>query len=410
MTLDLDLLTTLLELPTAGPLEAGADAPVELWRAGKVYAAAAAGFEVVHHAAPEPPREPVPAAVREALSPGFLAAQPSLVLRRGPADPSATVMVNVHLDTVAGLEPVRVAGGRVYGRGAIDATGPAVALLAGIAAADLGDLAVLVQAVAGEEGGAMGVFGTRPLVDAGWTGDLNVFCEPTGGRLLDRCTAPATAAVEVAGADAIDDDPAAGHNASVLLGALAGHLAATLPAETDGQVCVAGLHTGTMHNKVHGTGRLLLNLSYATPAAGAQVTAALEREVAAGVAAFAAAHRDTPLLARTARDAAAITSVRWLKRGLPPLPPADPDVLDRLAAAADLPRWPAGAPSFTCDAIWAAGHGTTVVFGPGDLAANHAHAAGEYAELAELESYADDVARLLGTVARRPELTRNGSR
>lgn len=410
MTVDLDLLTTLLALPTAGPLEAGPDAPVELWAAQEAYAAAATGFEVVHHAAPEPPREPVPAAVRAAAADAaFLAAQPSLVLRRGPAEPSATVMVNVHLDTVAGLEPVRVTADRVYGRGAIDAKGPAVALLAGIAAAELGDLAVVVQAVAGEEGGALGVFGTRPLVDAGWTGDLNVFCEPTGGRLLDRCTAAATVAVEVAGADAIDDDPAAGHNATVLLGALAGHLAETLPAATDGQVCVAGLHTGTMHNKVHGTGRLLLNLSYGTPAAGERVAAAVEAEVARGLAAFTARHRDRPLLARTARDAAAITSVRWLKRGMPPLPPADGVRLDRLAAAADLPRWPAGAPAFTCDAIWAAGHGTTIVFGPGDLAANHAHAAGEFAGRAELESYAVDVARLLGAVARRPELIRDGS-
>jgi len=31
--LDLDLLTALLRLPTAGPLEVGPDAPVELWAA-----------------------------------------------------------------------------------------------------------------------------------------------------------------------------------------------------------------------------------------------------------------------------------------------------------------------------------------------------------------------------------------
>jgi acetylornithine deacetylase/succinyl-diaminopimelate desuccinylase-like protein len=400
---NVDLLTTLLGLPTAGPLE-DPDAPVALWAAQDAYAAAAAGFTVVHHAAPTELPADAPAAVAEAHTPGFLECQPSLVLRRGPADPAATVMFNVHLDTVAGLEPVRVAGGRVYGRGAIDAKGPAVALLAGIEAADLGDLAVVIQAVAGEEGGAMGVFGTRPLVEAGWTGDLNVFCEPTRGRLLDRCTAAATVAVEVAGSDAIDDEPAAGHNATVLLGALAGHLARTLPAATDGQVCVAGLHTGTMHNKVYGTGRLLLNLSYGTPAAAAALEEAVHREVAAGLAAFT---DDSPLLAKTARDAKDITSVRWLKRGLPALAPQD---VGRLAAATGLPVWPAGEPAFTCDAIWAAGHGTTVVLGPGDLATNHAHAAGEFAELAELESYAADVARLLGTVARRPELIRDGNR
>jgi acetylornithine deacetylase/succinyl-diaminopimelate desuccinylase-like protein len=398
MRIDLDLLTELLELPTAGPLEAGPDAPVELWAAQERYARAAAGFEIVHHRAPDRlPDRLTPQTVRDALAADdtFLARQPSLVLRRGPDRPRATVMFNVHLDTVAGTEPVRVAGGRVHGRGAIDAKGPAVALLAGLAAADTGDLAVLVQAVAGEEGGAMGVFGTRPLVEAGYVGDLNVFCEPTGRRLLDHCTAAMTAAVEVAGEDAIDDDPAAGHNASVLLGMLAGHLATALPGVGDGQVCVAGLHTGTMHNKVYGSGRLLLNLSYGTADAGDRLAAALEGEVASGLAGFTARYGSAPLLARTARDATAITSVRWLKRGLPALPPAGPGVLDRLARAAGVACAPPEHPGFSCDAIWTAGR-PTVVFGPGDLAANHAHAAGEFAELAELESYADDIARLLG--------------
>lgn len=413
MTVDLDLLTALLRLPTAGPLEAP-DAPVELWAAGKLYASAATGFEVVHHGAPAGLTDPVPKAVADAADPGFLECQPSLVLRRGPAEPAATVMFNVHLDTVAGLQDVRVEDGRVHGRGAIDAKGPAVALLAGIAAAletdpAVAELAILVQAVAGEEGGAMGVFGTRPLIEAGWAGDLNVFCEPTGRRLLDRCTAAMTPVIEVAGRDAIDDDPGAGHNATVLLGALAGHLAMRLPGVGDGQVCVAGLHTGTMHNKVYGSGRLLLNLSYGTPAAAGRLAAALEREVAAGLADFTARFADHPLLARTAADAAAITSVDWLKRGLPALEPADPAGLAALAAAVGVEVWPAGEPGFTCDAIWAAGRPgtTTVVFGPGDLAANNAHAAGEFAELAELERYAADVARLLGVVAQRPELMRS---
>jgi len=416
--LDLDLLRALLELPTAGPLEAGPGAPVELAAAQRAYAAAADGFAVAYHGAPaELPDRLTPLPVRAAVAadPGFLAAQPSLVLRRGPDRPAATVMFNVHLDTVAGLEPVRVADGRVTGRGAIDAKGPAVALLAGIRAAlaaepAVGDLALVVQAVAGEEGGAMGVFGTRPLVDAGWTGDLNVFCEPTGRRLLDRSTAAMTACVEVAGADAIDDEPAAGHNATVLLGALAGHLAETLPAQTDGAVCVAGLHTGTMHNKVHGSGRLLLNLSYGSPGTGDRLAAAVHREVDAGLAAFAGRYAASPLLARTAADAAAITAVRWLKRGLPALAPADPAAADRLAAAAGLDRWPAGEPAFSCDAIWAAGlpGATTVVLGPGDLAGNHAHAAGEFAELAELERFAADVARLLAAAAREPGLIVGG--
>ncbi|MFL6131107.1 MAG: M20/M25/M40 family metallo-hydrolase [Mycobacteriales bacterium] len=422
---ELELLTALLRLPTAGPLEVGPGAPVELWAAQREYARAAAelGFTVLRHAAPRPEELPglTPRVVRDALAadPGFLAAQPSLVLRLGPPAPPVTVMFNVHLDTVAGLEPVRVDGGRVYGRGATDAKGPAVALLAGVrsalttgpsAPAVATELAVLVQAVAGEEGGALGVFGTRPLVELGFTGDLNVFCEPTGRRLLDRCTASMTACVRVDGEDAIDDEPAAGHNASVLLGALAGHLAETLPtvlAGGDGQVCVAGLHTGSLHNRVYGSGRLLLNLSYGCAATADRLAAAVDREVRAGLAVFAERYAGSSLLARTAADAAAVTSVEWLKRDLPALAPAEPAraAADRLAAAAGLARWPAGRPAFTCDAIWAGRSGAlTVLLGPGDLAGNHAHAAGEFAELAELERFAADVARLLGVLARRPEL------
>jgi acetylornithine deacetylase/succinyl-diaminopimelate desuccinylase-like protein len=421
---ELDLLTALLRLPTAGPLEVGPGVPVELWAAGREYARAAAalGFTVLRHAAPQPVELPAlaPRAVRDAVAAdhGFLASQPSLVLRLGPPAPAATVMFNVHLDTVAGLEPVRVDGRRVHGRGAIDAKGPAVALLAGVRAALTGEpavateLAVLVQAVAGEEGGALGVFGTRPLVDRGFTGDLNVFCEPTGRRLLDHCTAAMTACVRVDGEDAIDDEPAAGHNASVLLGALAGHLAVTLPtvltdAGGDGQVCVAGLHTGSLHNRVYGSGQLLLNLSYGCTATADRLAAAVDREVRAGLAAFTERYAGSPLVARTAADAAAVTSVQWLKRDLPPLAPSGPAraAVDRLGAAAGLDRWPAGRPAFTCDAIWTGGlDALTVVLGPGELAANHAHAAGEFADLDELERFAGDVARLLGLLARRPEL------
>jgi acetylornithine deacetylase/succinyl-diaminopimelate desuccinylase-like protein len=410
--MNLDLLVELLELPTAGPLEVGPAYPVALWDAERAYAAAAEGFEVVHHEAPTELPPFTPEVVREAAEadPDFLAKQPSLVLRRGPAAPAATVMFNVHLDTVAGQEPVRVTGDRIVGRGAIDAKGPAVALLAGIAAAlaepAVADLGLIIQAVAGEEGGAMGVYGTRPLVEAGWVGDLNVFCEPTRRRLLDRSTAAMTACVEVSGDDAIDDDPGAGHNATVLLGALAGHLALTLPGVADGQVCVAGLHTGTMHNKVYGSGHLLLNLSYGSPAGGDALAAAMDRELAAGLSAFADRYGDSPVLARTAADAAEITAVRWLKRGLPALAPAHPGAVAALAEAAGLATWPAAEPSFTCDAIWAGGSAPTVVFGPGDLAGNCAHAAGEHASLPELDRYADDIARLLTAVAHDPDLLR----
>lgn len=403
--IDRDLLLRLLELPTAGPLEAGPGTPVRLWEAQREYARAAAefGMTVVHHAPPAADRlarDDVPLAVRRAATPEFLAAQPSLVLRLGPALPvSATVMFNVHLDTVAGQEPVGFDGTRFTGRGAIDAKGPAVALLAGIRAAAAAhpaigrDVAVLVQAVAGEEGGAMGTIGTRPLVEAGFHGRLNVFCEPTGMRYLPRATAAMTACVRVDGDGAIDDRPSGGHNATVLLGFLAQHLAHALAGEN---MCVAGLHTGRLHNRVYGEGRLLLNLGYATPADGQRLARAVRAAVDDGLAAFTARFGTVPELARTATDAAKVTTLEWHKQGLPTLTGCAPWCAD-LFAEAGIPRWPDDEPSFTCDAIWLHDRpGTaTVVLGPGSLDGNNAHASGEYADLADLERFAAAVGTTL---------------
>ena len=411
-----ELLLRLLELPTAGPLETGGRHPVRLWEAQREYARAAAklGFEVVSHRAADPASivgDNVPRLVKDTaqILPDFLGCQPSLVLRLGPQLPRhSTVMFNVHLDTTSGHDPVRFDGARFHGRGAIDAKGPAVALLAGVRAAlsaspAIGaETAVIIQAVAGEEGGAMGSFGTRPLVEQGYVGRLNVFCEPTGLRVLSRSTAAMTACIEVAGRDAIDDEPGKGHNASVLLGFLAQHFARLLPPlVSDGQVCIAGLQTGPMHNKVYGNGRLLLNLSYGSVASAHRMERALVTALDTGLAEFSERFAGAPGLALTAAEAAEITRLEWHKRGLPALSPgqARPEDLavDELVQDAGLARWPADEPAFTCDAIWMSGvpQTSTVVFGPGSLGANHAHAAGEFADLTELEAFSHAVARLL---------------
>nr|WP_255429988.1 M20/M25/M40 family metallo-hydrolase [Streptomonospora sp. PA3] len=408
-------------MPTAGYLETGSGtAPPRLREAQDAYARAACdlGFTAVHHAAPDPAaldRPDTPLAVREAAAahPGFLAAEPSLVLRLGPPRPrEATAMFNVHLDTVAGWEPPRFDGARFHGRGSADAKGPAVALLAGVRAALRGDpgigtgsgIGVVVQAVAGEEGGAMGSFGTRPLIEHGFVGRLNLFCEPTSLRYLPRSTAAMTARIRAAGRDAVDDRPDRGHNATVLLGFLAQHLAHALPERTGGAapVCVAGLHTGTRHNRVYGSGDLLLNLPYADARAAPRLGEAVESALADGLAEFSARFADVPGFALTAAQAPQITRLEWLKRGLPTLHCTDPWLHRLLGEHAGLDRWPDDQPAFTCDAVWMDGvPGTcTAVLGPGDLAANNAHADGEFADLAELEDFAGAVARVLTGFAR----------
>lgn len=393
---DRDLLLRLLGLPTAGPLETTGE--VRLWDAMRAYADAAAeiGFDTLHLAAPDPSvldRPGVPVAVRDA-GPEFLSCQPNLVLRIGPAAPA--VMFNVHLDTVAPFEPAGFDGSRFLGRGAIDAKGPAVALLAGVRAAIAADPAVgrdagvLIQAVSGEEGGAMGTFGTRPLVEAGFHGELNIFCEPTGLRYLPRCTASMTACVRVDGDDAIDDEPHQGHNATVLLGFLAQHLARDLA--THGQVCVAGLHTGRMHNRVYGSGELLLNIPYDCQEAASKMTAALEDGLRTGIAEFSMRFRNSPPFRRTATDSAAITSLQWRKCDLPALPTQDIPLLDEFVS-----RWPDDEPGFTCDALWLAGvpDTRTAVLGPGSLGVNNAHSGGEYADVEELDQFTELVREIV---------------
>ncbi|MGW8437539.1 M20/M25/M40 family metallo-hydrolase [Nocardiopsis sp. NPDC055879] len=409
---DHSLLLRLLTTPTAGPLEVGATGPPpRLWRAQHDYAEAAAriGFRVVRHAPADHTDLSVPGVpetVREAAAdPDFLTCQPSLVLRLGPdtVPPERTVMFNVHLDTVAGGPPAHFDGEVFHGRGAIDAKGPAVALLAGVRAARersaalRRDSAVIIQAVAGEEGGAMGVLGTRPLVERGHVGRLNVFCEPTSGRFLTRSTASMTARVSVRGDDAIDDRPHTGHNASVLLGFIAQSMGRSLDGRAhDGAVCVAGLRTGDLHNRVYGTGDLLLNLSYAEPEAGRALEAAVTDAFEMALKEFTDLFGDGTLFARTAADAPRITRLTWPKRGLPVLDDHDRWGHDLLRGIG-VPTWPADEAAFTCDAIWMAGiAGTcTVVLGPGDLAADGAHGDDERAHLSDLDGFADTVARIL---------------
>ncbi|MEU2925976.1 M20/M25/M40 family metallo-hydrolase [Streptomyces sp. NPDC007251] len=416
---DRNLLLDLLRLPSVNPLEAGPDdPPSQLPGILERYAAAAAeaGFRTLRLAAPPAAcveRPGVPATVRAAARDRrFLAGQPSLLLRLGPERPRAdTVMFNVHLDTVAGHVPPAFDGVTFTGRGAVDAKGPAVALLAGLRAAATHpavgrNVTVLLQAVAGEEGGALGSYGTRPLLEAGHYGRLNVFCEPTGLRALPRATASMTARITVTGEDAVDDHPDAGHNATVLLGFLAQHLAARLDGAVPGaRVCLAGLHTGSTHNRVHGTGTLLVNLSYRTTEAGRRLGDAVARHVTGGLARFAELFASTREFARTARDAADITRLDWDKHGLPALDNRDPWAEALLARAGARPA--ADDPGFTCDAIWAAGlddDAFTAVLGPGDLAANRAHAPGEFVALADLEEFAGVVHRLVTLFAedRRP--------
>jgi acetylornithine deacetylase/succinyl-diaminopimelate desuccinylase-like protein len=412
---EVTLLCELVRCRTVTPLESCE--PPRIRAAQRLYAGYARklGMEVVLHAPPpagalEGPQVPLP--VRRAaarMGDEYLRCQPNLVLRLGPARELArTLAINTHIDTVGGGPQLRREGERIWGRGAVDMKGPAVAVLAALRRArearpDLGErTTVLLHSVAGEEGGAMGIHGTRAVLDAGFAGRLTIFAEPTDGRFFDHCTASMTACIEVRGEGATDDDPPAGHNATILLGGLASHMARALDrpvARLGGKLCIAGLSTGERHDRVYGSGRLQLNLAYPTAAAGECLGTLVELAFHEGLVAFARAHRSSAVAARTAEDARLVCRLSWSKRGLPTLANRDPHWEERLRAvgAMRLPDARAGE-AFTCDAIWGGrAGGYSVVFGPGHLVRNGAHTDREHVDLADLARYAETLARVVLT-------------
>lgn len=408
-----ELLLKLLATDTRSPLETGR--PSELCEAQRLLAESAreVGFEVAHL---ETPRgqdlapDYVPMTVKEAaaaMGDVFTRSQPSLVLRAGTAQPAArTLVVNFHMDTVAGWWRPSLEGGRFSGRGAVDAKGPGVAALAGIARVLNGepdilrDTQILVHSVAGEEGGAMGVFGTKALIERGFVGRLNLFAEPSGSVYFDSATSTMTTRIEVSGEGSTDDAPSQGDNATLILAALCHKMAASLAPffETGGRrMCVAGVSTGTTHNRVYGSGALYLNFAYPDLETAREMEALVERSFDRAVAEFKDEFAPKQLFSRSAANASRVTRLRWLKKGLPALQNRDTE-MERLLAEVGIARRPPerAGDAFTCDAIWAQGPGRyAVVYGPGDLAANHAHADGEFITVADLESYATHIASLV---------------
>jgi LysW-gamma-L-lysine carboxypeptidase len=85
-----------------------------------------------------------------------------------------------HMDTVAGLLPLRIEEGKIYARGAVDAKGPLAAMImAAVAAAKEPGFKgkILVAAVVEEEATSRGV---KHLITQGIKADYAVFGEPSG--------------------------------------------------------------------------------------------------------------------------------------------------------------------------------------------------------------------------------------
>ncbi|MFE9424008.1 M20/M25/M40 family metallo-hydrolase [Kitasatospora sp. NPDC006697] len=409
---ELAWLLALMELDTVSPFEGGE--PAALGRAQRTFLEGAAelGFRQLRLDSPAAEfadRADVPAPVREAVAadPDFLAGQPSAVVGLGrDRGPDRRLIVNFHLDTVGPHLAPRLVDGVLHGRGAVDDKGPGVAAAAGIAAAFAAEpwlaetIEVQLASVPGEEGGAMGSYGTRHLVETGSVGRLMLFAEPTEGRVMDACTAAMTPRLRITGADSTDDHPAGGHNATVALGFLADFLSrrlGPLAHRSGAKLCVAGLHTGTSHNRVYGSGELKLNIAYQDAEQAAGLERALTGLLPRAKEEFAAAHADNPFTAKLVADWDRVLHFDWLKRGLPALNNRDA-VMERLLADCGLPRHDglADGSAFTCDAIWAAAPGRYVaVCGPGGLDRNGAHTPDEHLAVAELAAYAQQIKKLV---------------
>lgn len=410
---DLDWLVALLAVPSVSPLEGGDPAEVDQAQRVVEQGAATRGFRRARRDSPPASildRPDVPMLLRQAAAAApsaFLTSQPSLVMRLGRPQPrQRRLVLNFHVDTVGPYVAPRLAAATLHGRGSVDDKGPGVAAAVGAAAAWAAApwlaqaIEVLLVSVPGEEGGAMGAYGTRWLVESGCIGRLCLFAEPTGGRVLDACSATMTPRLRIDGVGATDDHPESGHNATLALGWLASYLGRELGRRLQGldaKVCVAGLHTGTAHNRVYGSGELLLNIAYYDRSTATRLAAEVEQLVAAAEARFAAEFGDCPLTQRLVADWPRVVRVDWLKKGLPPLRNRDPD-MERLLAGCGLPRHDgiADGTTFTCDAIWAGGPGRYVaVCGPGQLDANRAHTPDEHVHLEALDRYATQVRDLV---------------
>lgn len=402
-------LLALMEINTVTPMEDGTQSDHR--RANQVYAALAEeiGMKVVFSGEgqlPEHADANVPLMIKRCMTaqPDFLARQPHLILELGHGDVEHTLMFNFHMDTVAPHLPVSMEDGVVRGRGAVDNKGPAIALLVALDQLRqrhpniFATTRVLIMAVGGEEGGAMGVYGTRYLVTRGFIGRLNVFVEPSDGSYFDASTTSMTYEVSFDGRGATDDFPEQGENATLTLAYLAQYMAASMSqtmAELAVKMTVAGLHTGHHHNRVYGEGRLLFNFAYANDIAAQAAQQAVDAAFDSGVIAFSAKFKDLSPFMRSAACVREVCHGRWLKRNLPVLNNRHPE-LEALLGTVGLLRNADISEAFTCDAMWAQRPDAySIVFGPGSLGANGAHTDDEFISIANLEDFADTVAQLI---------------
>jgi succinyl-diaminopimelate desuccinylase len=148
-----------------------------------------------------------------------LPGRPNVLARFPGHDPTRTLLLDAHTDTVSHLnmrvDPfgAEVREARLYGRGACDTKGPMAALLLGLEAAmSAGGPAcnVIVAGTCDEENGATGA---RHLAEQGLPADAAIVFEPTGCRIVTAHKGAMRASITVHGTACHSSAPHQGRNA-----------------------------------------------------------------------------------------------------------------------------------------------------------------------------------------------------
>ncbi len=414
---DIQVLMQLLQLNTVTPMETGQISQIKEAQILLLNYAKQIGFETILFAPPtlnainaDITPLPVLEKIKE-MGNEFYTCQPNLVLQFGKINnPKKTLLFNVHMDTVSGDVAVTEKDNKITGRGIIDAKGLVIPVIAGIRQALQQDpllgekITLIIQSVVGEEGGAMGVYGTRYLAEMGYVGHLNIVCEPTQFKIFDQTTSSMTMRITINGTGSTDDSPCDGHNATIILASLADYLTKNLSQiiiNAGGKMCIAGINTGNMHNRVYGTGQLLINFAYHTLTLAEQIEQWFEKQFNEWQHTFEKNYMRYDITKQTALDLKKICNKTWLKRNLPVLNNRHL-ALEQMFNSVGIIRLDENSQlkPFTCDAMWLQrADSYTVIFGPGDLSLNNAHAENEYITVTDYNRYAEQIVQIIQAFA-----------
>jgi acetylornithine deacetylase len=209
--------------------------------------------------------------------------------------PRPSLMFEAHSDTVevedmsiSPFEP-RIAGGRMYGRGACDDKGPMAAMLLGLRAVleEDGELPsdVYLVATCSEERGASGA---RCLMAEGFRADAALVAEPTDLEIVDAHKGVVRWRIRTRGVSAHSSAPESGVNAISAMarlierinGPLAGSLAKKRhPRLGSPTVCVGTIRGGTQVNVVPAQCEIEVDRRLLPDETSEQATADLVREL-----------------------------------------------------------------------------------------------------------------------------------